>query len=76
MKIGVIGTGNMGTILIEAWLETKTLNPSDLIITNRTLSKALALQEKYPGIKVTKHSCRIRKTSRCYIRLCKTFTNS
>ena len=47
MKIGVIGTGNMGTILIEAWLETKTVKPSDLIITNRTPSKALALQKKY-----------------------------
>ena len=53
MKIGVIGTGNMGTILIEAWLETNTLRPSDLIITNRTLSKALALQQKYDGIEVT-----------------------
>ena len=53
MKIGVIGTGNMGTILIEAWLETNTLKPSNLIITNRTLSKALALQKKYDGIKVT-----------------------
>jgi competence protein ComER len=52
MKIGVIGTGNMGTILIEAWLETKTVKPTDLIITNRTLSKALAIQKKYFGIEV------------------------
>ena len=61
MKIGVIGTGNMGTILIEAWLETKTLKPSDLIITNRTLSKALALQKKYVGIKVTKTAAELAK---------------
>ena len=61
MKIGVIGTGNMGTILIEAWLETKTLKPSDLIITNRTLSKALALQKKYDGIEVTNTAAELAK---------------
>ena len=61
MKIGVIGTGNMGTILIEAWLETKTLKPSDLIITNRTLSKALALKEKYDGIEVTNTAAEVAK---------------
>lgn len=61
MKIGVIGTGNMGSILIEAWLETKTLEPTDLIITNRTLSKALALQEKYCGIEVTNTAAELAK---------------
>lgn len=58
-KIGVIGTGNMGTILIEAWLEAKILNPADLIITNRTLSKALVLKEKHPGIKVAENAAEI-----------------
>lgn len=53
MKIGVIGTGNMGTILIDAWLDSKTLKPCDLIITNRTLSKAFDLQKKYADIQVT-----------------------
>ena len=61
MKIGVIGTGNMGTVLIEAWIETKTLKPSDLIITNRTLSKALALKEKYDGIEVTNTAAEVAK---------------
>lgn len=61
MKIGVIGTGNMGTILIEAWLESNTLKPSDLIITNRTLSKAFALQQKYDGIEVTNTAAELVK---------------
>lgn len=61
MKIGVIGTGNMGTILIESWLETNTLKPSDLIITNRTLSKAIALQTKYDGIEVTNTAAELAK---------------
>ncbi|WP_269085297.1 late competence protein ComER [Peribacillus muralis] len=58
-KIGVIGTGNMGTILIEAWLEANILNPADLIITNRTLSKALTLKEKHPGIEVAESGAEI-----------------
>ncbi|MFD9627781.1 late competence protein ComER [Peribacillus muralis] len=58
-KIGVIGTGNMGTILIEAWLEANILNPADLIITNRTLSKALTLKEKHPGIEVAESAAEI-----------------
>lgn len=61
MKIGVIGTGNMGTVLIEAWIETKTLRPSDLIITNRSLSKALALKGKYEGIEVTNTAAEVAK---------------
>lgn len=61
MKIGVIGTGNMGTVLIEAWIETNTLKPSDLIITNRTLSKASALQQKYADIEVTNTAAELVK---------------
>lgn len=49
----------MGTILIEAWLEAKILNPADLIITNRTLSKALVLKEKHPGIKVAESAAEV-----------------
>ncbi|WP_285765410.1 late competence protein ComER [Peribacillus sp. SI8-4] len=68
-KIGVIGTGNMGTILIEAWLEAKILNPADLVITNRTLSKALALKEKHPDIKVAESAAEIAQEAE-FIFLC------
>ncbi|KMY50870.1 competence protein [Peribacillus loiseleuriae] len=52
MKIGVIGTGNMGTVLLESWLEAKAITEVDLIITNRTLTKALAIQYHYKGVTV------------------------
>ena len=55
MKIGIIGTGNMGRILTEALLDGKAVSPSSMIITNRTLMKAIAIQEIYPEIHVTKH---------------------
>ncbi|BDG36857.1 late competence protein ComER [Parageobacillus sp. VR-IP] len=50
MKIGVIGTGNMGRILIEAFLESGAVKEDELIITNRTLKKALDIKQTYSGV--------------------------
>jgi competence protein ComER len=52
MKIGIIGTGNMGRVLIEALIDGKAIAPSSLTITNRTLSKALEIKENYQDINV------------------------
>ncbi|MED4905080.1 late competence protein ComER [Parageobacillus thermoglucosidasius] len=52
MKIGMIGTGNMGRILIEAFLESGAVKEDQLIITNRTLEKALDIQRHYPNVYV------------------------
>lgn len=52
MKIGVIGTGNMGSILIEAMITSEAVSPEDMIITNRTLAKAFSLQKNHPGLVV------------------------
>lgn len=56
MKVGFIGTGNMGRILIEAMVESNALPPSSVMITNRTISKAKAIREKYKEITVVKDS--------------------
>lgn len=50
MKIGVIGTGNMGRILVEALIDSKAISPSSVMITNRTNSKALMLKDIYKEI--------------------------
>lgn len=63
MKIGVIGTGNMGTILIESLLEAKGLEPRDLAITNRTLSKSFSLKDEFPGITVADSAEQVVKES-------------
>ncbi|RFU71659.1 late competence protein ComER [Peribacillus saganii] len=63
MKIGVIGTGNMGTILIEALLSSEAVSPDCLTVTNRTLSKANRLQEIYPGITVADTAAETAKQS-------------
>ncbi|WP_042458600.1 late competence protein ComER [Neobacillus dielmonensis] len=52
MKIGIIGTGNMGRILVEALLDGKAVSPSSMIITNRTIAKAMALKDIYPRLRV------------------------
>ncbi|WP_243290624.1 late competence protein ComER [Bacillus sp. FJAT-47783] len=52
MNVGFIGTGNMGRILIEAFLEAKVVTPSSMYITNRTIEKARAIQEENPNIHV------------------------
>ncbi len=52
MKIGIIGTGNMGRILVEALIEGKAISPSLMMITNRTKSKAMLLKDKYKEIRV------------------------
>ena len=52
MNWGVIGTGNMGQVMITALLDSKVIHAASLYITNRTLAKAELLQKKYPDIHV------------------------
>lgn len=52
MKIGIIGTGNMGRILAEALIDGNAVSPSSMIVTNRTLMKAADLKKAFPGITV------------------------
>ncbi|MCA1057981.1 late competence protein ComER [Rossellomorea aquimaris] len=52
MKVGIIGTGNMGKIIIEALIESNAISPSHLHITNRSLKKAENIQEKFHKVNV------------------------
>lgn len=52
MKIGIIGTGNMGRILVEALVDGKAISPSFMMITNRTIAKALRLKDKYKQVRI------------------------
>lgn len=52
VKIGIIGTGNMGSVLIQAMIDSQSVKSHDLIITNRTLEKANRLKEQYPDIHI------------------------
>lgn len=63
MKIGMIGTGNMGRILIEAMLDSKAVSPDLLLIHNRTKNKALQIKENYPDIVVCDDCIEVVKSS-------------
>lgn len=52
VKIGIIGTGNMGTILIQALIDSKAVKASDLVIINRSIEKAIRLKKQYPDIHI------------------------
>ncbi|MCJ7841811.1 late competence protein ComER [Lederbergia sp. NSJ-179] len=52
MKVGIIGIGNMGTILSEALLAGKAISPSDLSIINRTKAKAEKFKDRYQGVTI------------------------
>src|SRR5699024_8938304 len=52
MKLGFIGTGNMGSVLIQAFCESSDVVPAQLVITNRTRQKAERLKRDYPDLHV------------------------
>jgi competence protein ComER len=52
LNVGFVGTGSMGSILIQAFIQSGALNPEQMLIINRTISKAERLAEQYPGLRV------------------------
>ncbi len=59
VKIGIIGTGNMGRILAEALIDGNAVSPSSMMITNRTLSKALEIKKIYPSLTIGKNATEV-----------------
>lgn len=63
MNVGIIGTGNMGRLLVEAFIEGEAVSSSSLIMTNRTKSKALLLKDKYQDIKIGDNAAEVAAES-------------
>ncbi len=63
MKVGIVGTGNMGKIIIEAFIESGAISPSNLNITNRTIEKAEEIQKIHENIRVLPNNADIIKQS-------------
>lgn len=61
MNVGIIGTGNMGSILIEALITSKALHPSNIVITNRTKAKANRIKAQYNDIHVVTNASDVTK---------------
>ncbi|MCV9884924.1 late competence protein ComER [Metabacillus halosaccharovorans] len=63
MNVGFIGTGNMGRILIESFVESGAIRPSFIYMTNRTITKAEVIKEIYPKTNVMETADEVVKRS-------------
>ncbi|MGG0811424.1 late competence protein ComER [Paenibacillus alvei] len=52
MKVGFIGTGSMGSTIIEALIQSGALESSQLIASNRSKHKIQQLAAQYPGFQL------------------------
>lgn len=52
MKVGFIGTGSMGSILIESFIESGALLAKEIIASNRSRRKVEQLAERYEGLRM------------------------
>jgi competence protein ComER len=52
MKVGFIGTGSMGSLLIEAFLSSGALEPQDVFASNRSPHRLVQLENRHPGLQV------------------------
>ncbi len=55
MKWGIIGTGNMGKVLLHALTESQAVAEENIHIYNRTLMKAYELLNQYPNVSVERN---------------------
>ncbi|MCS1350409.1 late competence protein ComER [Mechercharimyces sp. CAU 1602] len=65
MNIGFIGTGSMGTMLVESFIEAEALQPSEIMVYNRTPAKAHKLVEAHPGIQMASSNAQISQQCPC-----------
>lgn len=63
MKVGFIGTGSMGSILIESLIQSGALDAGEIIASNRTRSKVECLAAKYPGLEVARSNIEVAQES-------------
>lgn len=63
MKVGFIGTGSMGSLLIEAFIQSGALNPEQILASNRTHAKVLHLTERYPGLCAASNNMEVARDS-------------
>lgn len=52
-KIGFIGYGSMGSMIIKGFLSSNVLKPHEIVISNRTKNKLIDIKKQYPQIEIT-----------------------
>lgn len=54
-KIGIIGCGNMGTMLVEKLCQAGVLNTHTLMISDRSSENSSALKARFPALTIASH---------------------
>jgi pyrroline-5-carboxylate reductase len=60
-KVGIIGYGSMGKMILSRFVESKIIDESDLFISNRTYNKIKDLNNIYPKINICKNNIDLGK---------------
>jgi pyrroline-5-carboxylate reductase len=55
-KIGFIGYGSMGKVILDGFLLSGIIKPYEVIISTRTGSKLDHLKKEYPEIEIAKNN--------------------
>ncbi len=61
MKVGFIGTGSMGSLLVEAFVNAGAMLPEDITVSSRTRSKAEALSIRCPGLRLADSNAEVAR---------------
>lgn len=64
MQVGFIGTGSMGSILIDAFIHSSALLPSQIIAYNRTLSKVESLAARHAGLLIAPSNADVARAAK------------
>ncbi|SDI34708.1 late competence protein ComER [Natribacillus halophilus] len=64
MDVGIIGTGNMGTMLAETFITSGAVPEEKLCLTNRDLQKAEAIRYQYTSVNVMPNATRVARRCR------------
>lgn len=61
MKIGFIGYGSMGRMILNGFLDSNAINANEVVVSNRSLSKLDDLKTKYPEIDISEKTTKLAK---------------
>ena len=69
VKVGLIGYGSMGSMLVSALIMSGTLTPDEIIVSTRTKSKLDALKNQWSNINIARDNTEVAKQAK-YIFVC------
>ncbi|MCL2160968.1 MAG: NAD(P)-binding domain-containing protein [Betaproteobacteria bacterium] len=62
-KVGFIGYGHMGSVMLKSLLATKAIVPEQVLITTQTKNRLHSLKDSFPGIEIADSNSTVAKNS-------------